>query len=638
MMTVACLAGALVVITSAGASSGTEQNGELVADGAWCWFQDPRAVHYVGTRDRTYIGYVNSVGDVDVVSQEAGTAALAHTTLHAGLQADDHAAPGIVVLPDGRIAVFYARHAQGSMMFRISLRTEDITAFGPETTVPSNVPGLYAATYANPIYLPAEHRLYLFFRGANRNPVMTWTRDYVHWSPAVEVAVSDDVPTPSRPYVKYATNGVDTIAISFTDGHPHEVPRNSLYEMTYKAGVLSAPDGTPVSVLDPSAVTDPTVAVPHTGSMHTDWLREGNQSGVVYDDDEGDAHAWIESMALDPSDAPVIVYSTYQDRTNAPYYYARLDANGWTTTHIADAGGTIDPVEPEYSGGADIDRNNAGTVYVSRELPVGSGTWELGRWTIQSGTVVPVTQTSIVKNVRPVVPWGPPGEIQVVWMSGTYTDYHLGKYHTQLREITTNLAPTTARISAPAAAARGTTVRVGAAAAQGYRGDAVAYVPIELLGHTAGQPDRVLQSTRTDRTGHAAFNVRATVTMRFTIHMPATATYGASTSPSAVVNVSQGSTVRLSASPTSIRRGQTVTIGMRAVDRYTGAVFAHATIQLWQSVPGHALQLVGTYVAGANGLAQTVRRPSVTVSYQARLVASATHLAATSTNVSVHVG
>jgi hypothetical protein len=162
VLTVACLAaaGAFVAATPARASSGTEQNGELVADGAWCWFQDPRAVHYVGAHDRTYIGYVNSVGDVDVVSQEAGTAALAHTTLHAGLQADDHAAPGIVVLPDRRIAVFYARHAQGSMMFRISLVAENITAFGPETTVPSNVPGRYAATYANPIYLSAEHRLY----------------------------------------------------------------------------------------------------------------------------------------------------------------------------------------------------------------------------------------------------------------------------------------------------------------------------------------------------------------------------------------------------------------------------------------------------------------------------------------------
>lgn len=43
-----------------------------MADGAWSWFQDPRAVHYVGAHDRTYIGYVTSAGDIDVVSQVNG--------------------------------------------------------------------------------------------------------------------------------------------------------------------------------------------------------------------------------------------------------------------------------------------------------------------------------------------------------------------------------------------------------------------------------------------------------------------------------------------------------------------------------------------------------------------------------------
>src|SRR5664279_6201457 len=105
------VAGGPMAVSPAGASTGAVRNGELVADGAWCWFQDPRAVHHVGIYNRTYIGYVTSVGDIDVVSQDAGTAALAHSTLHVALQADDHDAPGLVALPDGRIAVFYSRHA-----------------------------------------------------------------------------------------------------------------------------------------------------------------------------------------------------------------------------------------------------------------------------------------------------------------------------------------------------------------------------------------------------------------------------------------------------------------------------------------------------------------------------------------------
>jgi BNR repeat-containing family member len=537
VLTVSCLAaaGAFAAITPAGASGGTAQNGELVADGAWCWFQDPRAIHYVGTHDRTYIGYVTSAGDIDMVSQDAGTAALTHTTLRAGLQADDHAAPGLVVLPDRRIAVFYSKHAAGAMLFRTSVNAEDITAFGPETAVSTNVAGGQGATYGNPIYLSAEHRLYLFFRGANYHPVMTWTTDYVHWSRAVDVAVSDEAPALARPYVKYATNGVDRIAITFTDGHPREVKHNSVYDMVYKAGVLSAPDGTPITVLDRSAVKG-TTPVPHTGAMHTNWLRAGKHSGLVYDDHPGGAPAWIESMTLDASGAPVIVFSTYRDPSNAPYYYARRGRTGWSTTYIADAGGTIDPGEPQYSGGADIDRSEPGTVYLSRETPPGSGDWELGRWTIGSRTVAPVTQTSTVKNVRPVVPWGPPGEIQVLWMSGTYTKWYGGGYHTQLREITTNLAPTSARISASATAVTpGATVQIGAAAAQGYRGDPLRDVRVDLLGHTAGQPDQVLQSAHTDATGHATFTVITMVTTAFSVHTSATATFGAAQSSSVVV-------------------------------------------------------------------------------------------------------
>ena len=126
---------------------------ELVGDGAWCWFQDPRAIHYVGQHDRTYVGYVTTKGDIDVLALDDPTGTVYQTVLHPNLVADDHAAPGIEVLPDGRIAVFYAGHVGNTMYYRVSTNPEDVTSFGPEQTVPVNVPGPYGYTYANPIYL-----------------------------------------------------------------------------------------------------------------------------------------------------------------------------------------------------------------------------------------------------------------------------------------------------------------------------------------------------------------------------------------------------------------------------------------------------------------------------------------------------
>ncbi len=639
----AVLGSTWVAVSPAGALTGAVRNGELVADGAWCWFQDPRAVHYVGLHNRTYIGYVTSVGDIDVVSQDAVTAALAHSTLHVALQADDHAAPGLVVLPDRRIALFYSRHVGTQMLYRISVRGEDITAFGPEMSVPTNVPGGHTYTYGNPIYLSAEHRLYLFFRGGDNRPLMTWTKDYVHWSPAVDVVIPDHTAAGTRPYVKYATNGIDTIDITFTDGHPREVARNSVYAMIYKGGILRTPLGSAVSVLDPSAVTDPTLKVPHTGAMHTDWLRPST-SGLVYDD-PGGAPAWVQSMARAADGAPVIVYSTYQDLADAQYHYARWNGTGWTKSLIVDAGGTIntDPNEKQYSGGADIDHNNPSIVYLSRETSPGSTKWELEDWrTADAGVSFSrhsiITPNPTVKNVRPVAPWGSPGEIQVLWMSGTYTDFSAGSYHTQLRELTTGLAPTTARISASALAINiGSTVQIGARIVQGYKGTGVGNAIIELLGHTSGKPDQLLARTRADSTGLAVFTRKPSEAMRFTIRMQPTSTYGGSHSPSVVVNVRLPAAVRISTSATAIRRGQSVIVGMRAIDARTGAVIPHATIELWQYVTGNPWQRAGRYTADANGLVRTTRWPTETVTYQARLIASTTHQAASSPTKTVRV-
>jgi hypothetical protein len=275
------------------------------------------------------------------------------------------------------------------------------------------------------------------------------------------------------------------------------VQRNSVYEMTYRAGILRAPDGTPVTVLDPSAVTDHTLNVPHAGPMHTNWLRAGH-GGLVYND-PGGARAWVESMALTATGAPATVYATYANTSDAQYYYARWNGSSWTKSHIVDAGGTIDSVEAQYSGGADIDHSDPGTVYLSRETSPGSGRWEVEDWrTTNSGAsfsrISIITPNPMVKNVRPVVPWGPSGEIKMLWMSGTYTDYHAGKYHTQLRELTTGRAPTTARISASATTINaGATVRISGRIVQGYRGLAVPGALVELLGHTAEIPTRSLR-------------------------------------------------------------------------------------------------------------------------------------------------
>lgn len=616
---------AIMAAPVSGTPVGT-RDGELVADGAWCWFQDPRAVHYQGRYDRTYIGYVTSTGDIDVVSEDAGSAALAHATLHAGLQADDHAAPGLEVLPTGQIAVFYAKHTGTEMYYRISTRAEDITSFGPEHTVGVNTAGTSGYTYANPIYLSAEKRTYLFFRSADLKPAVTWSDDGLKtWAPAQTVLTGSAV----RPYVKYATNGVDKIFLAFDDGHPRDVPTNSVYGLMYANGALSTMDGTIVGSMGPLAASST-----RPGPVDIETLQP------LYDGAGVDGRAWVQDTKLDSNGNPIVAFASYPNE-DGHYHYARWNGNTWQQTDFTDAGGTIDAggQETQYSGGMSIDPNDVATVYTSREI---NGEWEIQRWTTGDGGTsfgapVDITTNSTVKNVRPVVPWGPPGEVKVLWMAGTYT-YWKGGFNTELRELTSGLAPTTTRISTSASrVVTGSKVTISGRVVQGYQGIPKADEPVELWGHSAGRPDSRQATATTDSVGLAHFTVTANKSVSYDIRALPTTDFGASTSPAALITTVLKTAMRISVNHTTIPRGHTVLVGMRLVNA-TGHSIAGAHVQLWQHVTNGSWTLRNTILTDSHGLAQITTRPGETVTYQARYPGNTKYAASTSTTTIVHVG
>ena len=138
--------------------------------GAWCWFADPRGVHYEGAHRRTYIGWVADDGDIKVSAFDHDSGIPTTVVLHSKLQIDDHTNPALLVWPDGRIEVFYAGHNGDRMYYRVTRNPEDITSWEPEATISTNTSGHFGFTYPNPIRLSAEAKTYLFWRGGNWNP------------------------------------------------------------------------------------------------------------------------------------------------------------------------------------------------------------------------------------------------------------------------------------------------------------------------------------------------------------------------------------------------------------------------------------------------------------------------------------
>ena len=373
-----------------------------LGDGAWSWFADPRAVHDP-LRGRTYVGWVARDGDIKVAAYDHGTLMRATVDLHPHLQGDDHANPAIQLLPDGRLRVFYSGHGGNRMYYRTSLAPGDVGAWSEERTIPGNTPGSWGYTYPNPVRLAAEARTYLFWRGGNFNPTFATQDDGADgWSAARNlIFVASE-----RPYVKYDSDGVDTIHLAFTNAHPREASDVNIYYAAVRGGELRHADGSLAG----------TLAAPITPS----------DADLVYD---GAANAWVHDVAHDAQGNPVIVFARFPAPDDHRYMYARWTGSEWSVHEITPAGGSIHDVagEEQYSAGITLDHEDPSIVELSRPV---AGTFEVETWRTPDGGASweqrAVTAGSSAKNVRPVTPRGMKPfstDLAVVWMHGVYTSY-----------------------------------------------------------------------------------------------------------------------------------------------------------------------------------------------------------------------
>jgi hypothetical protein len=403
---------ALVVLPAGPAAAQSVRERELTSSGAWSWFGDPRSVFYEGAHRRTYTGWVSTNGSVQVASYDHDTGLRTITTLKARLQVDDHVNPSILVRPDGRLLVFWSTHAGGTMWYRRSARPEDVTAWEPERVLPTNTPGANGYTYPNPVQLSAEgNRIYLFWRGGNFNPSFsTLNSGSTSWSPARTLILNSG----ERPYIKYASDGRDTIAMAFTQAHPRS-GRTNIYYAAYRAGSLRRADGSVISSMANLPIA------PAEAEEVYNWQTNGK--------------AWVHDVALDDAGNPVIVYATFPTDTDHRYRYARWNGSSWTDRELVRAGRSmsVDPREPNYSGGITLDHEDPSTVYLSRQV---AGVFETEVWTTPDEGATwssrALTSGSARGSYRPISPRGQAGDSHdVVWMHGDYP--HFGSYQTGLR-------------------------------------------------------------------------------------------------------------------------------------------------------------------------------------------------------------
>ena len=195
----------------------------VTPQGAWCWFADPRALHYEtpdGRINRTFVGYIDIHGNIRAMQYDFNQRQQTEVLIRSYFQPDDHNNPTFLTLPDGRIMIFYSRHTDESCFYyRISQMPGDITTLGCEHRLdtPNNT------TYPSPFILADDPtHIYLCWRGINWHPTIARLslpnaddKVNIEWGPYQLVQS-----TGSRPYAKYASDGKGKIYFTYTTGHP----------------------------------------------------------------------------------------------------------------------------------------------------------------------------------------------------------------------------------------------------------------------------------------------------------------------------------------------------------------------------------------------------------------------------------
>ncbi len=424
----------LFMLTSCVLAQSADDYLSISDDGAWCWFQDPRAVYHKGTHEKSYIGWVNTKGDVGVSSYDHNTGEVKKSVLRAKMQKDDHDNPAIIVRPDGRLVIFYTAHSWSKhpMYYRVSKRAEDITEWENEQSIRTNSKGPRGWCYPNPVQLSGENnRIYLFWRGANWKPTFSYTDDLKTWSKAQTLVQENGREASTiRPYVKISSNGIDSIDIAFTDGHPRDEAKNSIYYVRYTKGKFFKADGTLVGSLD-------SLPLKHS------------QTDVAYNGRETNVRGWIWDVASDKKGFPVMVYTRLPSETDHRYAYLRWNGKEWIDKEICKAGGWFplthlnkrrlrrgkEP-EPHYSGGVVLDHENVNTVYLSKPV---NGVFEIFKSTTvdcgENWTFEAVTKGSKYNNVRPFVIRNTPESVKprITWMQNNGKYIHYTDYKSELK-------------------------------------------------------------------------------------------------------------------------------------------------------------------------------------------------------------
>lgn len=407
-------------------------------NGAWCWFQDDRAL-VDPVAQVLLVGSVASPqgpggdhrgGNIEVATYNLVTGEKATHVLHENLESDDHNAPALLIRPDGRYLAMYAKHKTDNYSrFRISVRPHDASAWQAEEVFDwTELADGRGATYSNVYRLSGEGRSYNFVRAVNDDQsIMVSTDDGSSWAYGGKLFTRPKIGYVNG-YTRYYSDGEGRIDLVTTDHHPRDF-NNNIYHGYLQGNALHASDGT--------IVND---AILGSDGVNQDQLSVIFLANLVHDGDEL-THGWTSDVKRQGEQIAAVISCRANDVNGVLYreqrldhddhrlLYATFDGTSWELHPLAQAGAALLPHEQDYTGLGAIDPYDLSHVYVSTPIDPVSGL-ATEHYEIYSGTThddgqswawEAITSDSEVDNLRPMVVAGDPRHQILCWFRGEMT-------------------------------------------------------------------------------------------------------------------------------------------------------------------------------------------------------------------------
>ena len=405
---------------------------QLNDNGAWCWYQDERAVVDIengkliigsdasgsGTGGSSRNGHI----EVVIFNLESGKS---ERYLLRNIYCDDHNTAAFLVLSGGKYLTFYAGHNSDTYSY---YRLYEGGVWGEEKRFDWNtMPGgtNFRTTYSNLFYLSGENTIYNFARSDERSPNFIISGDGETWTYGGQLTEPDVSIGYVNGYFKYASNDIDRIDFIATEHHPRDY-NTSIYHGYIQGGQSFRSDST----LMDEDIFDKTAPKP---AEYTRIFEGGTTIGnmTLYKSWNADVQRYEDGSIAAIITARInnnVNGNDYSINPDHAFIYCRFNKTNWSYTYLGQAGKKMYGSEADYTGLGALDPDDPNTIYISthidpvtdediiyREIFKGYTDDHGATW-----TWTPVTLHSCRHNFRPIVPKWNADNTALLWFRGTY--------------------------------------------------------------------------------------------------------------------------------------------------------------------------------------------------------------------------